>query len=86
MRSQIPLALFASYSPVSSVSEILVPYHRSLSMHLNLVETLRNHSLSFEDSKLAVSRWVAQEHLEEHSWEAHWEDICEVEIKRWGDR
>ena len=68
---------------VTSVPAILIPYHRSLQMHAEIVDTLRSHSASFEISREAISRWVAQPYLEEGSWEAEWEDLCEVEIDRW---
>lgn len=66
-----------------SIPAILVPYHRSLEMHKEIVDTLRSHSVSFEVSREAISNWVAQPHLEDVSWEAQWEDLCEVEIERW---
>lgn len=52
-------------------------------MHSELVETLRPHSVSFETSRQAINRWVAQPHLEETSWDAEWEDLCQVEVDRW---
>lgn len=66
-----------------SVPVMLIPYHRSLQMHSEIVSTLRSHSVSFEVSREAISRWIAQPHLEEDGWEARWEDLCEVEIERW---
>lgn len=68
---------------VTSVASILVPYHRSLMLHTDLVNTLRSHSVSFEDSRIAISKWVAQPWLEDSSWDAQWEDICSVEVERW---
>ncbi len=62
---------------------ILIPYHRSLEMHVELVDVLRSHSVSFEVSREAISKWVAQPYLEEGSWDAQWEDLCEAEIDRW---
>ena len=67
----------------TSVPDILTVYHRSLQMHVDIVNTLRSHSVSFEVSREAISRWVAQPFLEEGSWDAQWEDLCEVEIERW---
>ena len=52
-------------------------------MHVELVEILRSHSVSFEVSREAISRWVAQPHLEEGSWDTQWEDLCEAEIDKW---
>ena len=68
---------------MTSVPAILIPYHRSLAMHAELVNILRSHSVSFEVSREAISRWVAQPHLEEGSWDAQWEDLCEAEIDKW---
>ncbi|PCH38280.1 hypothetical protein WOLCODRAFT_115192 [Wolfiporia cocos MD-104 SS10] len=68
---------------VSSIPQILTPYHRSLEMHAELVDILRHHDVSFEVSREAIAKWVAQPHLEEYSWEAQWEDLCEAEIDRW---
>jgi hypothetical protein len=48
-----------------------------------MVETLRPHSISFEDSRALLARWVAQEWLEEDGWEARWEDLCAVEVDGW---
>lgn len=62
---------------------ILIPYHRSLEMHVELVDVLRSHSVLFEVSREAISKWVAQPYLEEGSWDAQWEDLCEAEIDRW---
>ncbi|KAI0818730.1 hypothetical protein BC629DRAFT_671954 [Irpex lacteus] len=67
----------------TSIPTILVPYNRSLEMHKDIVETLRSHSVSFEVSREAINNWVAQPHLQEGSWEARWEDLCEAEIERW---
>ncbi|KAJ7582594.1 hypothetical protein C8J56DRAFT_792229 [Mycena floridula] len=67
----------------SSMREILVPYHRSLNIHIILVETLRSHSVSFEDSRNAIAEWIAQPWLEEESWSAKWDDICSAEVERW---
>jgi hypothetical protein len=68
---------------VSSIRGILIPYHRSLCTHTELVNTLRSHTVSFEASKEAIARWVTQSWLEEDGWEAKWEDLCSVEIERW---
>ena len=68
----------------SSIPEILMPYHRSLEMHTELVQSLRSHSTAFEASRVAIAQWVAQPYLEEGSWDATWEDLCEAEVERWG--
>jgi hypothetical protein len=52
-------------------------------MHVSLVQTLRIHSTSFDASRQVIAQWVAQSHLEEHSWEAEWEDLCDAEVDRW---
>ncbi len=52
-------------------------------MHIEIVDILRSHSVSFEASRDAIARWVAQAHLEEGGWDAQWEDLCEAEIERW---
>ncbi|KAJ3850912.1 hypothetical protein EV368DRAFT_44255 [Lentinula lateritia] len=68
---------------VSSVPEILVPYHRALSGHIALVDILRSHSISFDGSRDAILKWAEQPWLEEHGWDVGWEDLCSVEIDRW---
>ncbi|KAN0124064.1 hypothetical protein V8E52_002554 [Russula decolorans] len=71
---------------VTAISDILWPYRRSLEMHAELLETLRSHDVSFETSRKVANTWVEQPHLEEDSWDAKWEDLCEVEIDRWDTR
>lgn len=68
---------------VTSVSSVLVPYHRSLNFHIELVNTLRSLSVSFEDSRTVISIWVQQPWLEDEGWGAQWEDICATEVERW---
>ncbi|KAJ3574571.1 hypothetical protein NP233_g1683 [Leucocoprinus birnbaumii] len=68
---------------VTSLSDIVIPYHRSLDSHTEIVDSLRSHSVSFEESRDAVSQWVAQPWLQEESWEAKWEEICDAEVHRW---
>lgn len=60
-----------------------MPYHRSLNAHIDLVDTLRSHSVTFEASREVMSKWVEQPWLEGSSWDAEWEDLCEVEVERW---
>jgi hypothetical protein len=72
-----------SLSAVTRIPALLPPYHRSLRDYENMVETLRPHSISFEDSRALLARWVAQEWLEEDGWEARWEDLCAVEVDGW---
>jgi len=68
---------------VSSVPDLLIPYHRSLDTHLELVDILRSHSVSFEDSRDALAKWAEQPWLEDDGWEAAWEDLCAAEVERW---
>ncbi|KAF5372957.1 hypothetical protein D9758_001689 [Tetrapyrgos nigripes] len=67
----------------TSVSEILVPYHRSLDDHRSLVNTLRCHSVPFEESRNAIAAWAQQPWLEDLGWDTKWEDICAAEVDRW---
>ncbi|KAJ7684692.1 hypothetical protein DFH06DRAFT_15252 [Mycena polygramma] len=68
---------------VSSIPSILIPYHRSLDTHLELVDILRSHSVSFEDARDALAKWAEQSWLEDDGWEAAWEDLCAAEVERW---
>ncbi|EIN07719.1 hypothetical protein PUNSTDRAFT_70364 [Punctularia strigosozonata HHB-11173 SS5] len=68
---------------VTSLSHLPKHYHRSFEMHVELVNSLRSHSTPFDVSREVIARWVAQPYLEEHSWDAEWEDLCEAEIDRW---
>lgn len=52
-------------------------------MHLEIASDLRSHSVSFEVSRDALSKWLAQPLLEEDGWDARWEDLCAVEVERW---
>ena len=72
-----------SDSAVTEIPHILTPYHRSLVMHEELVQVLRSHETTFDTSRQALAKWTAQPCLEEHSWEAQWEDLCAAEIDRW---
>lgn len=69
---------------VTSLPTLLPPYHRSLHAYVDLVETLRSHDLVFEDAKEALTAWAAQSDLKGVSWEECWEDLCKVEVERWG--
>ncbi|KAF8213717.1 hypothetical protein K438DRAFT_1565385 [Mycena galopus ATCC 62051] len=68
---------------VSSIPTLLTPYHRSLHTHLELVDILRSHSVSFEDARDALAKWAEQPWLEDDGWEAVWEDLCFAEVERW---
>jgi len=67
----------------SSIPEILKPYHRALNGYTKLVTILRVHSVSFEDSRDAITQWGEQAWLEDCGWDTKWEDLCAVEIDRW---
>ncbi|KAG5716264.1 hypothetical protein E4T56_gene10615 [Termitomyces sp. T112] len=68
---------------VTSVSSILIPYHRSLDLHIELVNSLRSHSISFQESRDIILKWAQQPWLQEDGWDARWEDICAAEVERW---
>ncbi|KAI0313626.1 hypothetical protein OF83DRAFT_1140487 [Amylostereum chailletii] len=70
----------------TSISSILHPYRRSLDQHIELANTLRPHSASFEVSRDAITSWVEEPWLEEDGWDAKWEDLCLTEIDRWDTR
>ncbi|KAF5391747.1 hypothetical protein D9757_001750 [Collybiopsis confluens] len=67
----------------TTIPEILIPYHRALERHTAIVNMLRSHSVSFEQSRHAISEWAEQSWLEECDWQAKWEDLCSVEVDRW---
>ncbi|KAI0035757.1 hypothetical protein K488DRAFT_42740 [Vararia minispora EC-137] len=71
---------------VTSIGEILRPYHRSLEQHAELAAILRPHSVTFEESRDAVHRWIEEPFLEDERWDARWEDLCLVEIDKWDSR
>ncbi|KAH7926289.1 hypothetical protein BV22DRAFT_1009331 [Leucogyrophana mollusca] len=71
---------------VSSIPEIIIPYHRSLVMHNDLVDVLRSHNVTFEVSRDAIAKWVDQPFLQDDGWDAKWEDLCAVEVERWDTR
>ncbi|OJA18507.1 hypothetical protein AZE42_08722 [Rhizopogon vesiculosus] len=71
---------------VLSLSGLTTPYYRSLALHKELVDTLRSHTVSFEESRIAISQWVEQPHLRDEGWDAKWEDLCEVEVEKWDTR
>ncbi|KAH9079190.1 hypothetical protein EDB83DRAFT_2503690 [Lactarius deliciosus] len=71
---------------VTTASDILWPYRRSLEVHVELLDTLRTHDVSFETSRKAANTWVEQPCLEDDSWDAKWEALCEVEVDRWDSR
>jgi len=73
-------------SPVTSISDILWPYRRSLEQHIGLLDTLRSHDVSFETSRKVANTWVEQPHLEDEGWDVRWEPLFEVEIDRWESR
>ena len=72
-----------NHKPVTRIAELLPPYNRSLNIHIKLVDVLRSHSVTFEESRDAINKWVEQAELEDIGWKAAWEDICEVEVEHW---
>jgi len=68
---------------VTSLPVLLPPYHRSLHLHKDLFEELRDYDSPFEASRAALSQWVAQPWLVEDGWAPAWEDLCAVEVDRW---
>jgi len=71
---------------VLSLSGLTTPYHRSFALHKELVDTLRSHTVSFEESRSAISQWVEQPYLRDEGWHEKWEDLCEVEVEKWDAR
>lgn len=82
----MPHRMLLKRHAVTSMPNLLPPYHRSLQAQVEIVDSLRSHSLSYEESRGLVAKWVSQPHLEADSWVTEWEDICEVEIGRWNAR
>ena len=76
-------ACLLPHPSVTTIPQIVRAYHRSYHMHSEIAETLRPHSVSFETSRQEINRWVTQPYLEETSWDAEWEDLCQVEVDRW---
>ncbi|KDQ10159.1 hypothetical protein BOTBODRAFT_164098 [Botryobasidium botryosum FD-172 SS1] len=68
---------------VTSLPALLPPYHRSLHLHKDLFEELRDYDSPFEASRAALSHWVGQPWLAEDGWTCAWEDLCAVEVDRW---
>ena len=52
-------------------------------MHIDLVEQLRPHDVTFDQSRQIIALWQAQPHLAQGGWDVIWEDICSVEVDRW---
>ena len=88
--SFVTRALFATelclFRQGTAIPLLLFPFHRSLELQGHLVDSLRSHSVSFEESKAIASNWVTQPFLEEDPWTLDWEDICAVEVERWNAR
>ena len=68
-----------------SIPLLLIPYHRALHKHKELVEALRLHSTPFEKARTCISLWAAQEELKDDGWTDYWEDICKAEVRGWPD-
>ncbi|KAG9007118.1 hypothetical protein FRB90_009528 [Tulasnella sp. 427] len=83
--SEEPLWLTWTFERFASrLPTLLPPYHRSLYLCIDIVEQLRPHSTTFEDSRTCLRQWIAQPWLAEAPWE-EWEQICEVEVDKWKD-
>ena len=52
-------------------------------MHIELLEQLRPHDVTFDESRQIIAQWQAQPHLAQGGWDIIWEDICAVEVDRW---
>ena len=52
-------------------------------MHIELVNSLTSHSISFDDSRRAISKWTEQPWLLDSGWDATLGDIWDIEIERW---
>jgi hypothetical protein len=52
-------------------------------MHIELVNNLRSHSISFDDSRRAILKWAEQPWILDSGWDAKLGDICGIEIERW---
>lgn len=85
-RHPCPFGNITQLWPVTSISDILWPYRRSLEQHIGLLDALRSHNVSFEASRKVANTWVEQPHLEDEGWDIRWEPLCEVEIDRWDSR
>ncbi|KAJ3533296.1 hypothetical protein NMY22_g7387 [Coprinellus aureogranulatus] len=68
---------------VTSIPAILIPYHRSLHLHRQLLDSVRSHSTPFEKAKEAVAKWAEQPYLVDDGWNNKWEALCDVEVERW---
>ena len=68
---------------VTRIPQVLPLYHRSLTHHTELVDKLRSHSITFEDSRDVINEWAQQPWLEEGGWDTAWEDLCEAEVEKW---
>lgn len=68
---------------VTQIPAMLPAYHRSLALHVELVEKLRSHSTTFEEARNVIDQWAQQPCLEEEGWDSAWEDLCAAEVERW---
>ena len=68
---------------VTSLPTLLPAYHRSLHLHKELLQDLRDYDATFEASRDAIASWVSQPYLADDGWSAAWEDLCAVEVDRW---
>ncbi len=83
MNSIVERCLPSQVLPSDLYTRYLPAYHRELTTHKELVDALRSHSVSFDDSRNAITKWTEQPWIEVSGWEARWEDVCAAEIDRW---
>ncbi|KAL5511729.1 hypothetical protein ACEPAH_4947 [Sanghuangporus vaninii] len=67
----------------TKMPDLLPPYHRSLQLQTELVDSLRSHSVTFEESRVILTKWVSQPFREAHDWVQEWEDLCAIEVDKW---
>lgn len=80
------MARVLTVEPVDTIPLLLKPYRHALHEHTQLLHSLRSHSISFEESRDILLKWVTQSSLQEDPWVSEWEELCEAEIERWNTR
>ncbi|CAK5279716.1 unnamed protein product [Mycena citricolor] len=68
---------------VSTLPNVLIPYHRALHAYAALVDTLRNHALPFDEARKAIADWSEQTGLNDDGWTGTWEGLCAAEVGGW---
>jgi len=64
------------------IPAVLPFYDRALRANTQRALKLQDYSTSFEDARLVLAEWIAQEELQECPW-ADLEEMFELEIDRW---